>query len=41
MEDDNATDVIKWLFNENTKVDLTEDVQMRHDDQLIPCTVCI
>ena len=39
MEDDNATDVVKWLFKEGTVVDLDDEIFMKHEDVLLPCTV--
>uniref|UniRef100_A0AC34QTH0 PH domain-containing protein n=1 Tax=Panagrolaimus sp. JU765 TaxID=591449 RepID=A0AC34QTH0_9BILA len=37
MEDDNATDIIKWLFRDDTQVDLAGDLRLKHDGSFINC----
>uniref|UniRef100_A0AC35FF36 PH domain-containing protein n=2 Tax=Panagrolaimus sp. PS1159 TaxID=55785 RepID=A0AC35FF36_9BILA len=39
MEDDNAADIVKWLFKDETKVDLSDELYLRHSDQPVKCLV--
>lgn len=39
MEDDNAADIVKWLFKDDTKVDLSDELELRHSDQPTKCLV--
>lgn len=39
MEDDNATDIIKWLFRDDSHVDMTGDLRLKYKENFINCSV--
>uniref|UniRef100_A0A7E4W547 PH domain-containing protein n=1 Tax=Panagrellus redivivus TaxID=6233 RepID=A0A7E4W547_PANRE len=37
MEDNNAPDIVKWLFKEDTTVDLSDDLSMHYQGEYVAC----
>ena len=39
MEDDNAVDILKWLFKESTEVDHRGDLKLVRENSTVDCAV--